>query len=220
MPDAFKPIIIGSEVEQWVIDIIKKWAETYIDELMFQIGWEGSAIPAPRSYTTRTRVRHFEEDQLPQVIVVSPGLAGPPKKDGSGAYRAAFSLGVSVIASAKDEPSTKALARFYAAVTRAILIQHASLGGHAEDLEWRDESYDDIEDDADISRVLAAGSNYFRIEIPQVVTWGAGPKFPSPPYPDTSPWPGESRWPPPPIAPDPQGQTVGSASVILKREAI
>jgi hypothetical protein len=220
MTDAFKNILTGSEVEQWVIDIIKKWAETYIDEVQFQIGWQGNQIPNPRSYTTRTRVRHFEDDQLPQCVVVSPGLADMPKREGDGTYRAEFSVGVSVICSAQDESSTKALARFYAAVTRAILVQHSSLDGHASGLEWRDESYDDIQDDADVSRVMAAGSNYFRIEVPEVVTWGSGPKFVKPPTPDTDPWPGESRWPPPPIAPDPQEQTVEAASVIIEREAI
>lgn len=220
MADAFKNILTGSEVEQWVIDIIKKWAKTYIDELQFQIGWAGAEIPVPRSYTTRTRVRHFEDDQLPQCIVVSPGVAAPPVREGDGTYRADFAVGVSMVVSAKDEPSTKALARFYAAVTRAILLQHASLDGHAMGMQWMDEKYDDIEDDADISRVLAAGSNYFRIEVPDVVTWGAGPKIVAPATPDTNPWPGETRWPAPPIAPDPQEQTVGTASVTIKREAI
>lgn len=220
MPDPFGQILTGSEVEQWAIDTLRKWFDTYVSELQQQINWQGAQIPSPRSYTTRTRVRHFEDDQLPQCIVVSPGLAAPPKKDGYGIYRCEFSLGTSVIASAKDEVSTKALARFYAAVTRTILIQHASLDGHADGLEWRDESYDDIEDDADVSRMLAAGSNYFRIDIPNVVTWGAGPKDILPPTPDTDPWPGETRWPDPPIAPDPQEQLVESASVTIKREAI
>jgi len=220
MPDTFEQILTGSDVEQWVIDMIKKWVETYINEVMYQVGWEGSQIPVPRSYTTRTRVRHFEDDQLPQCVVVSPGLAGRPTKDGNGIYTAPWALGVSVIASAKDEVSTKALARFYAAVTRAILIQHASLDGHVNGLEWRDESYDDIEDDADVSRVLAAGSNYFAVDVPNVVTWGAGPKTVEPPTSDTDPWPGETRWPPPPIDPNPQGQQVGTASVTVKREAI
>lgn len=220
MADRFENILTGSDVEQWVIDMLKKWALTYINELQFQIGWDGAQIPVPRSFTTRTRVRHFEDDQLPQCIVVSPGLADRPRKEGNGVYRATFSMGVSVIASAKDESTTKALARFYAAVTRAILLQHASLDGKADGMEWWDESYDDIEDDADVSRVLAAGSNFFRIEVPNVVTWGAGPKLIVPPTPDTEAWPGESRWPNPPIDPDPQELTVETASVTIKREAI
>lgn len=221
MSDAYGNIFTASELEQLTIDIIKKWAESYINEVQHQINWAGNQIPTPRSYTTRTRVRHFADDQLPQCIVVSPGLAGIPTKDGSGMYTADFSLGVSIVCSAKDEPSTKALARFYAAMTRAIIIQHSSLDSPlVRGLEWRDESYDDIQDDADLARALAAGSNYFRITVEDIVTWGAGPKTVAPQTPAGDDTPRESRWPAPPIAPDPQEQTVESASVTIKREAI
>jgi hypothetical protein len=205
-----------------VIDIVKKWAPTYIAEIQHQINWDGSQIPAPRNYSTRTRVQRFAEDQLPTFIAVSPGLAGVPVKEGDGSYRAWWSMGCAVICSAKDEPATKALARFYAAMVRAILLQHSSLdsqriGG----IEWRDESYDDINDDADVSRVIAAGTNYFRIEVTDIVTWGAGPKLIVPPTSAGDPWPGEARWPNPPISPDPQGELVESASAItINREAL
>jgi hypothetical protein len=222
MGDRFESIFVASELEQMVIDIVKKWMPTYIAELQFQIGWDGSNIPAPRRYTTRTRVQKFAEDQLPTFIAVSPGLASPPVKEGNGSFRAWWTLGCAVICSAKDEDSTKALARFYAAAVRAILLQHSSLdsqriGG----IEWRDESYDDIDDDTDIARVIAAGTNYFRIEVTDIVTWGAGPKNIAPPTPAGDPWPGESRWPDPPISPDPQEELVASASaIVIKREAL
>lgn len=222
MSDVFGPIFTGSEPEQAVIEILKKWYLTYIRELQVQIGWTGNSIPEPRSYTTRTRVEHYSDDQLPQCVVVSPGLYEPPKKIGGGTYRGTWMIGVGVIVSGQDEPSTKALARFYAAATRAILIQHPSLDNRAIGLEWVDESYDDIPDDADTRRVVASGTVYFRIEFEDIGTWPGGPRVPLPPIPPGDPYPGETRWP----VPDPINQPgshwpdAETVTVTLTREAL
>lgn len=205
-----------------VIDILKKWMPTYIAELERQIGWSRKPIPSPRSWTTRTRFTHYPEDQLPQCIVVSPGLADPPKKSDGGMFTAEWSVGVGVIVSAKDEASTKALARFYAACVRAIMIQHQSLDNKANGVIWYDESYDDIEDEEDTARNLCAGTGYYRVRVEDVVTWPGGPRTPMSPIPSGDDNPGESRWP----DPDPVGQpgidypVVESYTVTLNREAL
>jgi len=206
--DIFGPIFVASQLEQAVVDIHEQWMETYIAELVLQIGWTGPDIPTPRSWVRRNHAEHFTRDQLPQMVVVSPGLAAPPVKDGRGVYRATWMIGVATIASAKDEQTTQDLAKFYAACSRALMIQHQSLGGIASNMIWMDESYDDIPSEEETSNVIAAGVNYFRIEVEGVADWRGGPRIPfnPPPPPDPINQPGSQ---------DPIADTV---SVTLQQE--
>jgi hypothetical protein len=221
--DIFGQIFLASQLEQAVIDLHKLWMETYIAELSLQINWGGNKIPTPRSYTTRNHPDHFLDDQLPQMIVVSPGLGGKPVKDGEGIYRATWTLGIGIIASAKDEPTTKALVRFYAACSRAIMIQHRSIGGIASNLEWTDESYDDIPNEDETARAIAAGICTYLVEVENVVKWRGGPRVPLAPIPSgTSGDIDAGRYP----APDPINQPgsmpldIDTVSVTLNKEAL
>jgi hypothetical protein len=210
MTDIFGTIKPGNLVEQAVIDTHKLWMETYIAELSLQIDWTDNKIPTPRTYTTRNQFDSFTRDSLPQLIVVSPGLAGPPVKNGDGSYRATWSVGVGIVCSAKDEATTKALAKFYAACSRAIMIQNGSLGGKAIGVIWVDESYDDLPGEEDTSDSLAAGVGYYRVEMDDVGTWKGGPRVPFAPKPDPDPvtQPG-SAWP-----------TADEVDITLNREAL
>lgn len=221
--DVFGQIFLGSQLEQAAIDMLKDWFETYTVELQQQINWTGNDIPPPRSWTTRNHFDRFPEDQLPAIIVVSPGLAGKPVKDGTQRYRTVWDLAIAVICSARDEPSTKSLARFYCGVVRAIMVQHRSLGGIASGLEWVDESYDEIMDEQDTARVLASGQVSFRIEVDGTVSGRGGPRVPLAPIePGTDGWTSSGRFP----LPDPDTQpgstfpVVETVNVTLNKEAL
>lgn len=208
MTDIFGRIITAPEIEQAALNTVMTWIDTYLTEVAMQISWPaGPAMARPRSYTTRNRLSRYPEDQLPQIIAVSPGLADPPVKYG-GKYRGIFSLGIGAIVSAKDEVSTKALSKYYEAAIRALIIHHQDLGGIASGgVEWMDSSYDDVPDEEDTARSLAAGLAYFRVIVDDVVSWPGGPRDPYPTVPPGG-QPG-STWP-----------VVDSVIVSLKREAL
>jgi len=190
MPDLFKPIVDGSIVEFWAKTTLNAWFQVYTEELELQreaLGMDDQrgTHPLPRSITVVEELNRENADQLPAIVIVSPGLNGqPPKKDGRGQYRATWMLGVGLFVSASTREATKDLVRFYAAVCRGILVQKPSLGGHAFRTTWLDESYDDDFEFTD-TQTISAGQVIFETEVDGVVTHGAGPV--TPPDPPTQP---------------------------------
>lgn len=183
----FKTILTGSEVELGVIATLKEWMPTYLRELELQLGRIENKIPPPIMYTQTTEIEDINFDQLPTALVVSPGLGGTPMADGEGTYRAPFVIGVAVICSAKDQETTKDLAKIYAAAVRAVLLQKRvpSLGGQ---VDWIDESYDDLPE-LD-QRTMCAGYGLFSVWVDDLVTRVGGPLAPADP--ETQPG---SVWP-------------------------
>jgi hypothetical protein len=155
---------------------------TYIREVERQVGREEGDIPPPRLYDTVTEFDTFEEGQLPLCLVVSPGLADRPRRDGEGIYIAPFLVGIGVICSASTERATQAVAKIYGAAVRACVLQKRlpELGGQ---VAWVDESYDDIPEIE--QRTLAAAQLIFTVEVDDVVSCIGGPL--APPAPEQQP---------------------------------
>lgn len=191
--DIFGDIKSAAELEEATISILELWMETYLREMEIQVGIPIKTVARPRSYSRKNRVDDtYVEEQLPKIIVICPGLSDPPRAEGTGDYRATWNLGVAVLVSAKDEQSTRALAQFYAAVVRAILLQRPSLGGKATGVTWQDEQYDEFEPDAGSTRSLCAAQSYFLVEMEYVTNRLKGPAEPIGPDPDDQPG---SHWP-------------------------
>jgi hypothetical protein len=175
--DIFKSIIDGGVVEGWVEDTLKAWWEVYSRELEIQRGETPGLHPQPASWVVIDGPEADREvaDQMPAIIIISPGLNGQrPIHDGRGQYRATWLVGVGLFVSASTREDTKNLVRFYAAVARAIMLQKSSLGGNVARTTWLDESYDDNFNFTD-QLTISAGSVIFEVEVDNVVTHGAGP---------------------------------------------
>lgn len=193
MTDIFKQIVSGSQVEGAVITTLNKWFSTYMQEVEIQLGMARGKTPVPKKYTTRNRMTEdmMVEDQLPKVVVVSPGLIKQPVAEGDGTYRASWAVGVGVIASAKDHESSDALAKAYGATVRALLTQKSGLEGFAQKLEWTGERYDDVPL-LDRTRTVMTAQETFNVEVEGVVNRFAGPAYPTMPDPTNQPG---SQWP-------------------------
>lgn len=192
-PSLFDPIFVAATLEQAVIDTLVKWFPLYIREIERQEELPMGKVPIPRSYTTRRTFEKFAEDQLPTVIIVSPGLDGDPMQEGDGRYRAIWRMHVGVVVSTSSQVQTGYIAKLMGAAVRAIVLQQSRLGGIASGMEWYDESYDDLPDD-DVSRSLGAATLSFRIEVDDVINRRSGPDttYIPDPVPDTQPgdtWP-------------------------------
>jgi hypothetical protein len=205
--DVFGPIFVAAFLEQAVIDTLKIWLPLYIKEIELQLGRTPGELPPPKSYTTRRRFDKFPEDQLPTIIVVSPGLDDDPNEEGDGNYRAPWRMHVGAVVSTSDPAATNLVAKIMGAAIRGAMVQHKSLGGVASGLTWYDESYDDLPDD-DVSRSLGATSLSFRIEVDDVVNWQRGPDGSYLPDPTATTPPG-GIWP-----------TADTVTVELEKEAL
>jgi hypothetical protein len=185
--DIFKSIIDGGVVEGWVEDTLKAWWEVYSRELEIQRGETPGLHPQPASWVVIDGPEADREvaDQMPAIIIISPGLNGQrPIHDGRGQYRATWLVGVGLFVSASTREDTKNLVRFYAAVARAIMLQKSSLGGNVARTTWLDESYDDNFNFTD-DQTISAGQVVFDIEVADVVNRFDGPV--GAPDPDTQP---------------------------------
>lgn len=186
----FKPIITRQDVEHAALNTLKPWFDTYLAEVERQKGLIVRQLPRPRSYMRRNEFDKWPEEQLPSIIVISPGIVGRPTASGSGMFTADWGLGVAVIAEGRDNDNTRDLVGYYTAAIRALILQRPSLNGFAKGVVWEDERYDDISD-FDAGRTMASGQVVFQVEVEDVVSTRAGPVTPDTPPVD-----------PPPVSPD------------------
>lgn len=182
-------IVTGRDVELAALAMLKRWASTYLAEAERQTGRPAGSLPRVRTWTTAPEFEKWPEDQLPCVLLISPGLAEPPKPDGGGTYRAQFSLGLACVVSTAHMDDTADLAKLYCAVLRACLLQHQSLEGFAAGVTWLDENYDDLP--SIDTRSLGAGQAIFAVEVDGISTRWNGPVSPDsdPPANGTDPIP-------------------------------
>jgi hypothetical protein len=190
--DIFKPIIDGNTLEQAIRDSIRAWWDVYSKEYALQRGYD-NPLPRPRSWIISQDVNRDGADQLPTVVVISPGLTGErPTRDGEGNFTAKWSVGVGIFVAAKNRGSTAKLVREYAAIIRAIVIQKPTFDGVASYVDWVDESYDDafaFRDD----ETIAAGQVILDVTVEDVLNKFGGPSGDPPPLPDPDTQPG-SQW--------------------------
>lgn len=198
MTDIFGDIIIATQLEEAVVATLEAWFPVYIREIELQLGIPTDALPLPRSFITTDKIERSNTDQLPAVVVVSPGLSGHnrPQQEGDGSFRVPWGISIGVFVSGKDRTSTKNLIRQYVGICRAIMLQKQSLGGFADGTTWLDESYDDNFAFVD-QETIGAGSVIFEVWVAGVVTRFGGPAvvFGPPPAPDPVEQPGQ-QWPP------------------------
>jgi hypothetical protein len=181
----FGPIIDGGQVETWVTDTLKLWWRTYAREFELQHALPEDALPDPRSWIVAEDVEREGTDQLPAVVIVSPGLNGDePIQQNDGRLLATWSIGVGIFVSAATRADTKKLVRQYTAIIRAIMLQKQSLGGHANAVHWTDESYDDNFNFTD-ELTISAGQVILDVAVADVINRFAGPV--GPPDEDTQP---------------------------------
>lgn len=166
------------EVEQAVIAHLAEWmpdylphrkrrAATLLDEAI-------PDFPLPRSYEVTPREPdRWKEDDLPAILVVSPGLTDAPKHDGGGTYRGTFDVGIAAICSAGDESTSKLFASLYFDACRAILLDKPSLGGVAENVTSRSAENDWLSGER--NRSLAATFGNFDVSVPDLTVVTGGP---------------------------------------------
>jgi hypothetical protein len=190
----FDSIKLVTDVEAAAVQTIRDWFPVYVRELELQHSVQQDAYPLPHSYITAERFDREDADQLPAVVIVSPGLNRPPRQEGDGTFRCFFSIAAGVFVAGKDRASTKNLVRVYTAVLRSILLQKQALGGIADGTTWLDESYDDNFRFSD-TQTVGAGQVVFEIEVAGVVNRYGGPAVygSPPPAPDPGTQPG-SDW--------------------------
>lgn len=138
-------------------------------------------LPVPATYEQLPDEAALNTAKFPALIVSSPGLSTRPEKLGTGLYKPLWDVVVSYVIRGNSYRQTANLTRRYATVIRTAIMQHATLGGVAEDTVWLDESYARLP--ANVARSIAMGHVTFASLIPGVLDDTAGPTDPATPPP-------------------------------------
>jgi hypothetical protein len=186
----FGRVVSGFDVESWVLALLRKWSSTYLAELERQHGYAAGTFPRVRGWAYGPTFDKWPEDQLPGVLVVTPGITPPPTRDGDGVYRVRFNVDVGCAVSARTQGDAHEIATLFVAAHAAIVAQRPSLEGHAIASTWLDLRLDPLA--YDDTRALYAGFATFAIEVDDVLTTLAGPVQPDPEPDELDPYP---LWP-------------------------
>jgi hypothetical protein len=175
--DVFFPIVDGAQLESAVINTLQDWFSVYSREFEVQRGLAKDTFPHPRAWVISEEPEKEGGHQTPSIVVVSPGLNGdPPGAEGDGQYRAAWMIGVGAFVSANTREATRKLAREYAAIIRAIMLQKQGLDGSiaVNHVRWLDESYDDNFQFTD-TQTISFAQVVFDVEVDNVLHRYEGP---------------------------------------------
>ena len=185
-------MVSASDVEDAVLAQLQTWLADYLMEVERYHQLEVGSLPMPRSWVVSSEVEKFPEDQLPALILASPGLTEPPLADGRGIYTARWQMTASVMVSVRGNRLALRIARLYALAVRGALLQQQSLPElPARRIDWMDERYrllDSIDD-----RTVCISEVEVGVEVSDVLTRQAGPLAPGMgpglPGPQSPTWP-------------------------------
>ena len=159
-------LIAAVDVEQTLKEHVDQYIDPYLNEVERQHGLVVGAIARPRAFVVAER---FPEDQLPAVVVESPGTTDTPAANGQGRYSVRFELTLAIHLAASD--GAIELAKLYALALRALATQQppALYMG----IDWVNERYPRPE--------LVGGRSFYTAEVgleahvPEVTDRHAGP---------------------------------------------
>lgn len=187
----FGRIITDDQVEDAVVYSLRRWFNTYMNEVEVQCGLERGFYkrPVESSYTVRADFEKYAEEMIPLIVVVAPGIEDDPEKRSGRTYDGKFQVGVVCIASAKDQVSTRRMVYRMGAAVRGIILQQQSLDHALDDsvigTDWLGARNNEIPSDAD--RSIWANRQLFAVQVAEMLTGNAGPIDPDLPeeeYPD------------------------------------
>jgi hypothetical protein len=169
------PLVIGSDIDDFVVATIKTWAPTYFTQTRKERGLVKS--PAlPRTYSNTFMGQEFFDHQLPAVICTTANLV--VTKGGSNMiYEGAWPLRVATVVRAKRPPVTRFLASLYEGTMRRLVAQKVR-GGPVNDIHYEGFRYEEVPDSTGQGRYALAAISLFQVFTDQVLQPYAGPDQP------------------------------------------
>lgn len=185
-------------IERGVMAHVRGWFPDYLRDAERREGVRADGVtalapgdlPLPRSWRPAAEVDKWAEDQLPAVIFGSPGLSDSgPRRDGYGKHEGPWVFSLTVVASGRDDQTTRWLCGVYTAALRLLFLQQPAVEGlPVESCTYADEAYDRLPFRR--GRSLMAGTVVFELVLRDLGDASAGPLSPAEnPIPDPGPWP-------------------------------
>lgn len=173
------------ELSMKIAETIQARHDEYLAEVERVVGLPPRKIPRIKSYsfTDDGNLDKMPEDEIPCVVILTPGVASQPVMDGDGYFRVNYVASVAVIAAGQNQEEASKLAKWYGVMIATLLLQNSGVGGYVDGMTWRGVRFDDLPTEA--ARSMAIAFNVFEMEVPDVLTMNGGlPEPPDDPYED------------------------------------
>lgn len=174
----FNQIFIANDIERLTETLLQKWFPTFLKETELQHAIPVGTVlaPDPKNYTRRNEYSDIPGEELPKVVIISPGLIGTPMMSGNGQFRAIWRLGIAVATAAETEEIAKLHCDVYGAAAREIMLKRGGKELGAK-VNWLDEQYPSLPLGNALQRYRAAAL-WFGIDKENVATKRGGPEIP------------------------------------------
>jgi len=194
------PGVSWYDVRRWAIAGLGLWLPFYLRDAERHHGKAaGEYAHLPRTFRAATDLRKWPEEQLPAIIVESPGLTdSAPQRQADRTFMSEWIVALSAVVHGQGEADTEMLASVYGLALRLMTLQQAGAWADLETYEgpalavesvrWEDEGYDGIP--ASQRRTLVAATVTFSVVFRDVAS-STGPDTPPPvdPTEDPGDWP-------------------------------
>jgi hypothetical protein len=189
----FGPLITSVDIDVALIGELHLWLPTYLSRFEQERDLTPRLLPRPRSesFSNVLDDDEFPDHKLPAILVTSAETLGDPAMDGDGYVYTNWRATVSCVVRGRTPRETKAVASYYEACIRRLLVQspHRSPAldttGIADllgEIKWDSTSVAAVEDPTNAGRYLAAGIAEFSVYVDHAVQAGVGPYEPADPY--------------------------------------
>ena len=183
MPSVFGELRHPGELEEAVLEGLRKWMPTYVK----RVGETSKAeVVKPKSYTVVSEYSRWPETQLPAIVVESGGLLEPPEEDGEGFLSGHFGVEVAVVVQGPNGLKTREAAMKYTLAIIGSLLQHRKLDEGIWVRELLDMGFSG--DDVEKHRTKIVALVAFSVTLRNFINVGEGPMVPIPDETDEE-WP-------------------------------
>jgi hypothetical protein len=125
----FGSVIDSGRVEQAVSATLEAWLPSHLHNQETENGLPTGKIPRPRSWPTVSEFDPRPHEQLPSVVIVSPGTTAVGPREAKGKHRATWRVEIAVCVAGRDEPQARKLAAMYIAAVGAVDRQPRAIYG-------------------------------------------------------------------------------------------
>lgn len=188
------------QIEEAVVEHLRFWLPTYLRFIERDLDRAPLSLEDPKSWGVTYLLDRWPEQQLPAVVVTSPGQAAAMPKAGDGRYAGTWAMRAYTVLTAgdtggPDEPisgTPAKLAGLYAAAIGLVLAQKpalAAIGGRCVQIS---EGYDDTP--SKMRRTMSVAHVPFTVQVQDVMRSRLGPDvpYPDPDIPPPAPHPYET----------------------------